>query len=395
MKTKALIPGILALASVATIASAQAGKGATKVESVTGIVVSPPAGGAGPTVKWNAIDKATFQVERSKAGDSCCNYSSQAGMTATSWQDAPLPSSGIYIYRVIATLRTGQVVGATQFSYTAPAAPPAPAPPAAPPPPAATGRYRVTLRSIQVVTPTADDPTQKDGVGDEVYAAAVIVRADRATATKLGASVVKSKEYGDIGSNGVPFPNRIRAGTASAEGGLNGGSSIGMPGTPGAETFPIVLWEGSLTDGGEAFVVVPSIWERDTLDISWTEYSQNWMNSPAPILGSQLLVDQYTNTVLAPVVAKLETGAVQQGVTGPVYGNYVIGLDRLSGADRMIGLATATGTNPTYSERIIVLTREKLAGLVVGGMSDLQIQLNENDTQHAGYTMILRVERIG
>ena len=388
MKTKALILGIIALASAAEITSAQ-GKGAgatsSKVDSVSGIVVSPPAGGAGPTVKWNTIDKATFQVQRSKVGDSCCNYSSQAGMTATSWQDAPLPSSGTYTYRVIATLRTGQVAGATQFVYTAPA-PPAP--------PAASGRYRLTVRSIQVVTPTADEPSQKDGVGDEVYAAAVVARADRNTGAKLGASVVKSKEYGDIGSNGIPFPNRIRAGTASAEGGLNGGSSIGTPGTPGAETFPILLWEGSLSDGGEAVVVFPSIWERDTVDVSWSEYSLNWMNSPAPILASQLLRDAYTSTALAPIVAKVETGAVQQGVTGPVYGNYVVSSDRLSGFDRMIGTSSSDGT-PIYSERMVVLTREKLTGLVVGGFSDLQIQLNENDTQHAGYTMILRVERIG
>jgi len=384
MKTKALILGLIALAWVPENSSAQGGKGAggTRVDSVSGIVVSPPAGGAGPTVKWNAIDKATFQVQRSKTGDTCCNYSSQAGMTTTSWQDAPLPSSGTYLYRVIATLRTGQVAGTAQFVYAAPA------------PPAASSRYRVTVRSIQVVTPTADEPSQKDGVGDEVYAAAVVARADRNTGAKLGASVVKSKEYGDIGSNGIPFPNRIRAGTASAEGGLNGGSSIGTPGTPGAETFPILLWEGSLSDGGEAVVVFPSIWERDTVDVSWSEYSLNWMNSPAPILASQLLRDAYSSTALAPIVARVETGAVQQGVTGPVYGNYVVSSDRLSGFDRMIGTSSSDGT-PIYSERMVVLTREKLTGLVVGGFSDLQIQLNENDTQHAGYTMILRVERIG
>jgi hypothetical protein len=374
MQTKALI--LVALASVAEISSAQ-GKN-NKADSVTGINVVMLQGG-GAQVTWNSIDKATFQVQRSKTGDTCCTNASPAGLTATSWQDSPLPSSGTYIYRVIATLRSGQRAGQAQISYTAPAA---------------SGRYRLSVRSIKVVTPTADDPTQKDGVGDEIYAAAVVVRADRATGAKLAASVVKSKEYGDIGDGGTPFPNRIRAGTASPMGGLNGGSSVGEPGTPGAETFPLVLWEGSLTDGGEAVVVVPSIWERDTDDISWREYSGNWMSASAPLLGSQLLRSEYSSTALAPVVATLETGAVQQGVTGPIYGNYVIGLDRLTGADRMIGMAAGAG-NPTYSERLVVLTREKLAGLVVGGISDLQIQLSENDAQRAIYTMILRVERIG
>jgi hypothetical protein len=86
------------------------------------------------------------------------------------------------------------------------------------------------VRSIEVVTPTTnDDPTQADGVGDEVYVAAIVVRADRATGAKLGATAVKSKEYGDIGNNGSTYPNRIKAATASPDGGLNGGSTIGVP----------------------------------------------------------------------------------------------------------------------------------------------------------------------
>jgi hypothetical protein len=383
MKTKALILGLLALASVAEISSAQAkGAGtASKVDSVTGIfiVLLDPGGSPIPRVTWNSIDKATFQVQRSKVGDTCCNNASPAGLTVTSWQDSPLPSSGTYIYRVIATLRSGQVSGQSQLSYTAPAK---------------GGRYRISMTAIRVVTPTTDDATMHDGVGDEVYAAAVIARVDRATGAKLGASVVKSKEYGDIGDAGIPFANRIRAGTASPSGGLNGGSSIGDPGTAGAETFPFVLWEGALTNGGEAVVVFPSIWERDTADFVYRDYTSNWMTASAPILGSPLLQNQYSSTSLAPVVAIPETGGVQQGVTGPIYGNYYIGLTWLSGVDRMIGMAAGTG-NPIYSEHIVVLTSEKLAGLVVGGTTDLQIPFNDSIPGGGLYTVILRVERTG
>lgn len=384
MKTKALILCLVALASAAETSVAQGKGGAggsNKADSVTGItiVVLDPGGAAIPQITWNSIDKATFQVQRSKVGDTCCTSSSPAGLTSTSWQDSRLPSSGTYTYRVIATLRTGQVSGQAQMSYTAPAA---------------SGRYRLTVRSIQVVTPTSDDPTQADGVGDEIYVGGIVVRADRATGAKLGTTVVKSKEYGDIGNNGSTYPNRIRAGTASPDGGLNGGSSIGMPGTPGAETFPLVLWEGSLTPGGEAVVVFPSIWERDTDDVLWRDYSGNWMSASAPILGSPLLQSQYSSTTLMAVVATPETGQVQQGVTGPVYGNYYISNNWLSGVDRMLGLSTG-GSYPIYSERIVVLTGEKMAGMVVGGISDLQISLNENDSQRAIYTMVLRVERIG
>jgi hypothetical protein len=386
MKTKALILGLIALASVAEISSAQ-GKGGgantSKPDSVTGIIIAvlDPGGSAIPRITWNAIDKATYQVQRSKVGDSCCTNASPVGLTTNAWQDSPPPSSGTYVYRVIATVRTGQLVGQAQMSYTAPAA---------------TGRYRLSVSAVRVVTPTIpDDPTMVDGVGDEIYVAGIVLRVDRNTAAKLGATVVKSKEYGDIGNNGSTYPNRIRAGTASPYGGLNGGSSVGDPGTPGAETFPFVLWEGSLTDGGEAVVVLPSVWERDTSDFVWRDYSGSWTTNTAPLLGSQLLRNQYSSTTLTPVVAPLETGAVQQGVTGAMYGAYYIGLDWLSGADRMIGMVTSGGTNPVYQERIVVLTREKLAGMVVGGTTDLQIPLNENIQGGGLYTLILRVQRIG
>src|SRR4051812_17001419 len=104
MKTKALILGLIALASVAEISSAQAkggGANSSKVDSVTGVIVFFDAGSSTPRVTWNSIDKATFQVQRSKVGDTCCNNTSPAGLTVTSWQDSPLSSSGTYIYRVI------------------------------------------------------------------------------------------------------------------------------------------------------------------------------------------------------------------------------------------------------------------------------------------------------
>lgn len=383
MKSKALILGFITLASAAEISSAQAkggGNNASKPDSVTGIlIVFEPTGSGISRVTWNSMDKATFQVQRSKVGDTCCTAISPAGLTANSWQDTRLPSSGTYVYRVIATLRSGQVAGEGRISYTAPTV---------------SGRYRISMRSIQVVTPTTDDPTQADGVGDEIYAAAAVVRVDRPTGAKLGATVVRSKEYGDVGNSGSTYPNRIRAGSASPFGGLTGGNSVGDPGTPGAETFPFVLWEGDLTDGGEAVVVFPSIWERDTDDFVWKDYSANWASATAPILGSQLLQSQYSSTTLTPVVAIAETGAVQQGVTGPIYGTYAIGTTWLAGADRMIGMVTGSG-NPLYSERIVVLTREKLAALAVGGTADLQIPLSENIPAGGSYVMILRVERIG
>lgn len=381
MKTKALILGFAAVAAVAEVTSAQGkggASGSTKVDAVTGITVTvlDPGGSAIPQVTWNSIDKATFQVQRSKAGDTCCDNASPPGLTTNSWQDSRLPSSGVYVYRVIATLRSGQVVGATQFPYTAPMA---------------SGRYRATVRAVLVTRPTIEDPSGPDGMGDEIYVTGVAVRADR-RGTKLGATVVQSKEYGDTG-NGSQWPNRIRAGSASATGGMAAGNRLGDPGTPGGEGFPFLLWEGDLADGGEAVVLVPSLWERDTDGSSLRNYTSNWMSNPAPLLSSQLLLNELNSTTLSPVVATIATGTVGP-LAGPVYGAYYIPGEWMgSPIDRMIGIEPTAGAL-AYPEHIVVLTREKLAGLAVGGTADLQIPLNEIIPPGGSYIMILRVERV-
>ena len=122
MKASALILGFIALVAVAEESSAQGGKkggGTTKPNEVVGITILER--GTGVALEWEPIEKATYQVQRSKADDpACCNNSSPAGLTAPSWDDTSLPFSGKYIYRVTATLRSGQVVGTIDYAYTAP-----------------------------------------------------------------------------------------------------------------------------------------------------------------------------------------------------------------------------------------------------------------------------------
>ena len=117
-----------------------------------------------------------------------------------------------------------------------------------------------------------------------------------------------------------------------------------------------------------------------------------WTNNPAPILGLPLLVSQYSSTALTPVVATPETGQLQQGPSGSIYGNYYIGTTWLSGVDRMIGIA-AGASYPIYSERIVVLTHEKLAALAAGAYAVLQVPLNENIPPGGSYVMLLQIDR--
>jgi len=438
MNRRALMLGLIAFAVTAANASAQGGGkggGASKVDSVTGIVVT--AGSPGPVVKWNAIDKATFQVQRSKSGDPCCNNSSVAGLTTASWQDAALPSSGTYIYKVTATLNSGQVVGQVQYSYTAPtsgtvtaviaAPPPATMLVAPAPPPASvigvvttttttatgmvttlvTGRYRVTVTGVQVGRQTVDDPIDRDGKADEIYAANVIIRVNRTTGSRNAAPIfVKSREYGDIGTG--QWPLRIRAGTALPSGGIIGGNAVPIgfipsspAGAPSGETFPFTLWEGSLTDQGEAVVLIPSLWERDIDDVAFKNYTGNWLSNRTPFLESDYMKNQYSSTALMATVGPADAGTFALAAAGttftqPIYGVYAWpALSLTSPVDRPIGLGTIYGALG-YQERVIVLTREKLASLAVGASTDLQIPLIEAGLGTDGiYTVFVRIERIG
>jgi len=270
-----------------------------------------------------------------------------------------------------------------------------------------TGRYRVTMTGLQVAHATADDPIDRDGKADEIFANAVVVRWDRASNSRLGTTIVKSREYGDIG-NGTTWPQRIRAGTGLPSGGIIAGNAVpfgfipsAASTAPGAETFPFLMWEGNLTDGGEAIVLFWSVWERDIDDVAYKNYTANWMNNKAPVLESPLLMNQYSSTALMGIMGPTDAGTFALAAAGttftqPNYGVFAIpGLSLMSPVDRMIGMMTVAGAL-AYPERILVVTREKVASLAVGGYTDLQLPLIENAVGTDGvYTVYLRVERTG
>jgi hypothetical protein len=272
---------------------------------------------------------------------------------------------------------------------------------------ATTGGYRVTMTGLTVTKPTIDDPLDRDGKADEIYANAIVVRWDRKGSQWLGTSIVKSRDYGDIG-NSNNWPARIKAGTASQNtGGITSGNTVPSGfaptsafGPPMADQFPMVVWQGTLTDGGEAIVLFPSVWEKDLDPVGYNNYTTNWKTNSAPVLTSQLLLNQYASPTL-----KMETGpgdpntvgqaAAGPTFTGPNYGVHVIpGTTLMTPSDRLIGMMTISGTL-AYPERIVVITHEKLANLQPGQHTDIPIPLIESALGADGiYTLYLRIERI-
>jgi hypothetical protein len=161
------------------------------------------------------------------------------------------------------------------------------------------GRYRVTLTGFTVQSQSLDNPLQLDGKGDEVYLATHVMAFDTASAGLVVDNLVRtSRIYGDV--NG--FTYRVKAGTAGLTGGLRTGDSY--PVSSGASKslvneFPMVLWEGTMVQGQNAVVLIPTIWEWD----NQVDLFGNWLTGRHALLSRLLQTD--------PMVALLTNGNPQ------------------------------------------------------------------------------------
>ena len=410
---------------IAAASNLSSGNNATgAAASVTGITVSVDARGV-PTVRWTAVPGATgYVVARWFAGDAaCCNNFSPPGapLTTPTWVDrGALPKLGNYGYRVYATTSSGTMVGETTFAWKGTTS--GGAPTAAARDPSASGtllatatalpqaapavvvdplepRYRVLLLGATVRVGTKES-TGSDGLGDEIYAAAVALQWDRSNDMEKSRSVVRTVEYGDVSASAASA-DRIRAGTASAgTGGLKGGDAVpdgfvapaknsATKGTPSSTQFPLQVWEGTLTAGVDAVLIVPSLWERDTADTAYRRYEALWKLYPfRGVLLSAPVQVQIKSPVpqVAVTVGSILTPATLISLTD-------IGLGII---DRPLGLTPAPLIEP-YDDRVILVTRESLGGLTaVGNSIDLPIRYSEPNADPllgGDYTLYLRVER--
>lgn len=218
----------------------------------------------------------------------------------------------------------------------------------------------------------------RDGVGDEVYAAAYIRRYDRATGQLLQTFIRQTMPYGDVAQFGG---TRIQAGTRSPTGGIQDGDAVSagplltvraVP--PQNATLPLRLWEGPLTDGADALVITPSLWEQD----GSAAFHGQW------VLQQQTLnMSIFSNTAIQRQITETRFGAIVSGAagvnTGPQFGSQTrqfadmmlmqFGFPLASllqtTSDRPIGLLSSVGgiILPTQA---IVLTREIIESALSG-----------------------------
>lgn len=135
-------------------------------------------------------------------------------------------------------------------------------------PDANSGKYQIVVESVRVTSFAEDDLLGLDGKGNEIYVSAIVDRFTR-TGGRVGErSFLRSATHGDITS--WPPPARVRAGSWPPNGGINAGDVIApiwaQPDAGATGYSRLVLWEGTLADGGDVVAIRPMVWESDAVE---------------------------------------------------------------------------------------------------------------------------------
>jgi hypothetical protein len=235
------------------------------------------------------------------------------------------------------------------------------------------GKYLVTLTGIRCYQASMDDMLSRDGMGDEVYAATYIRRYDRRTGELVDTVTRQSASHGDVQN----FDNqRLQAGSRSQTGGIQDGDMIPGPAliatrsvTPQDVTFPMRLWEGTLTDGVDALVMSPSLWEQDVGDAFYGQWLQNQTTLNLSMFAKQGVQDQISQKAFGAVIFGMsgndsnasgmsmgrmlvDTGMMALGAGVPIIGLLA------TTADRPLGLVQNGRDVTALPNHTVILTRE-------------------------------------
>ncbi|MGE0552222.1 MAG: hypothetical protein AB7R55_02205 [Gemmatimonadales bacterium] len=249
------------------------------------------------------------------------------------------------------------------------------------------GRYRVMVLGAHVRGETVDDPLQLDGKRDEIYFAARVQQFDRRDGQRLGSILARTAVMGDVNGH----PSRVKAGTASAQGGIRSGDRVpGVPDVgayvaqPTSSLLPLLVWEGELRDGIDVLLVQPEVWEWDggaSAFNTWVSRTDELTLADPPV--QQLLA--------AGQLTLTRRHTFDIGRHGP-------GIDRPIGAlEHAVGLAL-------WEQSLVVLTREVVEAAyragAASGRPPLTVEVRRmGDTRvttypDGDYFIYLRVERV-
>ena len=291
--------------------------------------------------------------------------------------------------------------------------------------PPASGNYLVTVNGL-ICTLAASS-------SDAIHVGAVIRQYDRRSGQNTMFTNADTWVYGDVNNM---QGQRKQAGSRSQTGGIGIGDMIPtgfVPGVPNklpaqANLFPLLLWQGTLTDGADVVAISPSVWINygdQQLFSAWHQNEQSFNNSLLLDNGVQnqissstlgvLYLGSSTNSPGSTVQATTEhlvtdanTGDIIQGAAlgGPLglstglIVQAIMSAASHPGIDRPFGLVDANATTVILPNATLVLTREMIEKSL-GNNSWAFVTINFKDTsrgftggdQPGAYTMFIEIDR--
>ncbi len=227
------------------------------------------------------------------------------------------------------------------------------------------GRYRIVGNGFRVLHETKDDILSRDGQGDEVYGAFTMFHYDRHTGTLLDRDLRRTSVIGDVTNHA----GRIKGGSWSSAGGFRAGDAYPSGGDPSVQRaepsrdgFPFLIWDGTLTNGQDAVIILPTIWEWDGGNTAYDQWFQRELADAHTIwtdVGVQeMLGGNQLGVVLPAGVPGAPGGVAAAAATG--FQTMLLQVGAMFGItpfDRPLGMRNVGGF-AVLPRRAVVITRE-------------------------------------
>lgn len=253
--------------------------------------------------------------------------------------------------------------------------------------------YEITLEGFTVQNQTWDTLWQTDGKADEVY-----IYTDARLYDQAGNLLLRSERQTDTIGDTNGFPFRVRAGSASALGGLRTGDHF--PYAPPWQRQgvlqntrpPMLLWAGELTDQ-RAVTITPTIWEWDGGTDLFNEWGRALVDNGPAIAAAVINIINATQGAIIPtdvIKTNLEMGLP------PLYKllNNILG----QAGDRPIGMVEEGG-NAVFKSKSLAMNN-RLAEVAVTndfgyGPGIVGIQYQDSARLAGNYMLYLKVTKTG
>ena len=176
-----------------------------------------------------------------------------------------------------------------------------------------------------------------------------------------------------------------------------------LHGQPGADSLPLVIWEGELTRDSNQVVVVPTLWEHDGGQDAFNDWVR-WLHDVPNKLKSNATFKQIAGDSASSFLdlASLGMDIALDLPEDQVTGVSIAGVNFGKAQDRPIGMQTAAAAggkrNFTFMPKAFVIDlarAERELATTVGGKSGvIAIPYRDDPFLWGDYELYLKIERV-